>query len=300
MDTIRLCKMFHSNDPLSGNYERLPLHYPQDGYLTWITSARNLDQSCAWIKINCHELLHVQNLSKYDIETMTNFLDEQLAKIDLTRHDFNVNRIDYDYNVPVNDLERAALIEILRGLPERVMHMDKAQFPQSVYYMCKSRHVQVYDKVKERIDKGKHIKPWEADILRQEVQCFPAHIRHMERYHGLLPTWDNWVDLDLQAHYLDKAKPIFLRGDFYSLAKALDIVNASNLGSAKKKNLCADLELIATDGLETMKKSYSLNTYKSHLDCFEQLELSPLTLPSKYKKLGRIKNPFFNKQNVQK
>lgn len=103
MDTILLCKMFHSNDPLSENYKQLPRLYPRDGYLTWITSARNLDQSCAWIKINCHELLHVQNLSEDDIKVMTDFLDEQLAEMDLTRHDFNVNRIDFDYNVTVNN-----------------------------------------------------------------------------------------------------------------------------------------------------------------------------------------------------
>ena len=293
MDTIVLCKMFRSTDPLAENYRLLPLHSPQNGYRTWISSIQNLDQSCAWIKINCHQLFEVQNLSKKDIEMMTDFLDKQLAKIDLTRHDFNVNRIDYDYNVAVNEDEREALFDVLSGLPKRSMRMNMVEYPQSVYYMCKSRHFQIYDKVKERTDKGKQIKPWEADVLRQEVQCFSSHIRHMKQYHELLPTWDDWVDLDLQAYYLRNTKPIFLKGDFYLLNQALDIINSSNLGSAKKRNLCNDLKLIAVQGLDAMRESYSRNSYKDHLSCFEELGISPLTLPSKYKHIGKIGNPFF-------
>ena len=291
MDTIVLCKMFYSNDPLSDNYKLLPLHYPHFGYLTWVRSNQNLDQSCAWIKINCHELLRVQNISKDDIKTMTNFLDDQLAKIGLTRHDFNVNRIDYDYNVAVNETEREALIDILGGLPQRVMRMNRAEFPQSVYYMCKARHFQIYDKVNERIAKGKHIKPWEADILRQEIQCHASHIRYMKKCRGLLSTWDNWVNLDLQAHYLRKYSP---KGNFYSLNQALEIINSSDYSPAKKRNLCDDLICVAMGGLDSMKDSLSINTYKNHLDCFEKLGVSPLTLPLKYKHLGKIDNPFFN------
>ena len=293
MDTIVLCKMFRSNDPLAENYKLLSLYHPQTGYLTWVRSNRNLDQSCAWIKINCHELLEAQNLSKDNIAKMTDFVDEQLAKIGLTRHDFNVNRIDYDYNMAVNETEREALIDILGGLPQRVMRMDKAPYIQNVYYVCKSRHFQIYDKVKERIDKRKYIKPWEADVIRQEVQCFSAHIRHMAKYHELLPTWNTWVDLDLQAHYLRNFKPIFLNGDFYSMDQALNIINSSNFGSAKKRNLCRDLELVAKQGLDAMKESYSPNTYKNHLACFEAHGISPLTLPPKYNHLEKIENPFF-------
>ena len=216
MDTIVLCKMFHSSDKLSKSYNLLPSHSPVIGYSTWITNVKNLDQSCAWIKINCHELLRVQNVSKDDIETLTKFLDRQLIKIGLSRHDFNINRIDYDYNVVVSKAKRKALLEILDGLPKRAMRMKKEDFPPSVYYMCKARHFQIYDKGLERIDKGKYIRPWEVDVLRQEVQCHSDHIRYKAKC-GLQSTWDNWVNLDLQAYYLKNAKPIFPKGNFYSL-----------------------------------------------------------------------------------
>lgn len=294
MDTILLCKVIHSNDPLFECYKLLSPDLPKIGYSMWTTYVQNLDQFCLWLKINCHELLRVQNVSKDDIKTMTSFLDKLLTKVDLTRHDFNVMRIDYDYNVAVNRTERKALIETLSGLPKRAMRMNKAEFPQSVYYMCKSRHLQYYDKVMERINKGKHIKSWEVDVLRQEVQCFAPHIRHMKRYHGLMPSWDNWVDIDLQAHYLKNTKPVFPRGDFYSLDQALEIINSSDLSPAKKRSLCNDLKRVAMLGLDAMRESYSsLNTYKDHLACFEKLGVSPLTLPPKYNHLGKIVNPFF-------
>ena len=293
MDTILLCKVIHSNDPLFENYKLLSPGLSVIGYSIWTTNVQNLDQFCVWIKINCHELLRVQNVSKADIEAMTIILDKQLAKIGLSHHDFNVMRIDFDYNVVVNKTERKALIETLSGLPKRAMRMDRAEYPQSVYYMCKARHFQIYDKFIERIAKGKHIKSWEADILRQEVQCLAPHIRHMKVYHGLMPTWDNWVDLGLQAHYLKNTKPILPMGDFYSLDQAFEIVNSSDFGSAKKKHLCDDLIRVAMWGLDAMKESYWPNTYKNHLNCFDKLGVNPLTLLPKYENLGKIRNPFF-------
>ena len=172
------------------------------------------------------------------------------------------------------------------------MRMKKEDFPPSVYYMCKARHFQIYDKGLERIDKGKYIRPWEVDVLRQEVQCHSDHIRYKAKC-GLQSTWDNWVNLDLQAYYLKNAKPIFPKGNFYSLNQALEIVSSSGFNSAKKKHLCKDLVLVSIGGLDALKEFYSPNTYKNHLACFEKLGVSPLTLPSKYKHLGKIKNPFF-------
>lgn len=216
----------------------------------------------------------------------------ELAGLELT--DLNINRIDYDYNIPIHGLARTVVIEILERLPQRIMHLEKESFPRSVYYVCKSRHVQVYDKVKERSDKHKKIQSWESDVCRQEVQCYSGHIRHMKRYHNLLPTWENWVNLERQAEYLKKAKPVFPQGDFYPLDEAIAIVQASDLKSAKKRNLCNDLQLVASQGLGALKKSCSPNTYKNHLTCLEALGVNPFTLPAKYENLGKIDNPFFH------
>lgn len=108
-----------------------------------------------------------------------------------------------------------------------------------------------------------------------------------------MPTWENWVNLDRQAEYLRKAKPVFPQGDFYPLDDAIEIIQSSNLKSAKKRNLCNDLQIVASQGLGALKDNYSPNTYKDHLTCLETLGVNPFTLPAKYVSLGKIENPFF-------
>ena len=61
-----------------------------------------------------------------------------------------------------------------------------------------------------------------------------------------------------------------------------------------KERLCDDLQLISSGGLAMLKTKYSYNTYKEHLACFADLNISPLTLPQKYEYLGKIENPFFH------
>lgn len=109
-------------------------------------------------------MLEVQNLAALDIERLTAIINDWLGTVSLTVNDLNVNRIDYDYNVPLPENAREAIIDLLKGLLQRAMRMEKDSFPGSVYYLCKSRHGQIYDKVKERKDKNKKPRDWEENI----------------------------------------------------------------------------------------------------------------------------------------
>lgn len=294
MDTICLCKAFGEEEYLAPNYKAVLSTVPPMGCTTWLKRIPGSSLTCLWIKINCHELLEVQNLSKTDVERLTTVVNDWLGTVGLTVDSLNINRIDYDYNVILPENVREAIIDLLSGLPQRAMRMEKDAFPDSVYYVCKSRHAQVYDKTKERRDKHKKPKKWEEDICRQEVQCLNGHIKHMKRYYGLQPVWDNWVCLGMQEKYLRDAKPIFPKGDFYTMEAAVDIIQASNLKPAKKRKLCNDLQTVANGGLDALKETYCLNTYKDHLNCLESLGVNPLTLPAKYQNLGKVENPFFS------
>lgn len=295
MDTICLCRTFCDDEDIAKYCRMLPSTTPPDGCKSWMKPIRKGSaRICLWIKINCHELLEVMNVADNDIKTLTEIISQWVGKVGLELSDFNINRIDYDYNIPIHGSAREAVIEILEGLPQRIMHLEKESFPHCVYYVCRSRHVHVYDKVKERTSKHKKPEEWEIDVCRQEVQCYSSHIRYAKSYYGLLPTWENWVNLDRQAEYLRKAKPVFPQGDFYPMDEAIEIIQASNLKAAKKRNLCKDLQLIASQGLGALKNSCSINTYKDHLACLENLGVNPFTLPVKYKNLGKIDNPFFH------
>lgn len=304
MDTITLCRVSNHNGILEPNYIALLSRQPPNGCCIWGKKLPGLNTICIWIKINCHDVLHVLNTTQKDIERLTKIIGDWLGEYDITLDDFNLNRVDYDYNIVCQDPK--LILNILRQTPERAMRMDRTLYlsdnnieqndpqVQAIYYACKSRHVQVYDKKEERDAKHREANAWELNVLRQEVQCHAAHLKHMKRYYGLLPCWDNWITLKMQEMYLRNTKPMFPHEDFYSMLVAKDIVNASSYGSAKKRKLCEDLELVASDGLLAMKKSYnSLNTYKDHMRCFKELQINPMTIPEKYG-IDYLKNPLFH------
>ena len=311
MDTITLCHVSDNNGIWDANYAALLVTQPPAGCCIWTKKLSGLAVACIWIKINCHDVLRNLNTTQEDIDQLTEIIRDWLGKYDIAMDDFHVNRVDYDYNTICQAPE--IILDILQQTPERAMRMDRTVYyhysnistgntdnteiedarVQTVYYACKSRHAQVYDKEAERDAKHRQPKEWEFGVLRQEVQCHHAHIKHMKRYYGLLPSWDNWITLQMQEMYLRNTEAMFPHEDFYSILVAKNIVNASPYGTAKKRKLCEDLELVASSGLFSLKQAYkSTNTYKDHLKCFEELGINPMTIPEKYG-IDHLENPLF-------
>lgn len=296
MDTIVLCNYstYQQNSCKEKPVREDDLPQNCEGIKYWAKEIDPAKAPCIWIKINCHIFTKHINVTFEDIADIKSTVETQLEQMDMTLGDFHISRIDYDYNFRLDSQRREALVETMRGLPRRIGCMNKSPLYHSIYFFCTSRHVQLYDKVHERVEKKKIIMPWEAEVCRQEIQCFPGHIAYVRQYYDLQPTWENWVNLDRQADYLLRARPIFLRGDFYPLGHAVELVQRSKLSPTMKERLCDDLRLISSGGLAMLKTKYSYNTYKEHLACFADLNISPLTLPQKYEYLGKIENPFFS------
>ena len=133
MDTICLCKAFYDDDELAPNYKSLLSTTPPVGCTAWMKRVSRSPLICLWGKISCHELLEVQNLSDSDVEKMTAVVSDWLGTVGLALNDLNVNRIDYDYNMPLPENTREAIIDLLEGLPQRAMRMQKDVFPGSIY-----------------------------------------------------------------------------------------------------------------------------------------------------------------------
>lgn len=104
MDTICLCKAFCEED-LAPNYKSLLNTNPPMGCTTWVKGIPGSDLICLWVKINCHELLGVQNLDAPDIERLTAVVNDWLGMVGLTVNDLNVNRIDYSINTYKDHLD---------------------------------------------------------------------------------------------------------------------------------------------------------------------------------------------------
>lgn len=129
MDTICLCKAFGEEDDLAPNYKSLLTTDPPIGCTTWLKGIPGSDLICLWVKINCHELLGVQNLDAPDIERLTAAVTDWLGLAGLTVNDLNVNRIDYDYNVVLPENVREAVIDLLNGLPQRAIQVKQVLNP---------------------------------------------------------------------------------------------------------------------------------------------------------------------------
>lgn len=297
MDTIVLCRAVKQNDWYYGFYEQLLSSNTPEGLVYWKRDYAISGTTCFFLKINCHTICQATNITQEDLEYLKDEVSDWLDTACLSLDDFAINRIDYDYNAILPSWNAKLVMNILKlGTPFSIMHMQKDVYPNSIYYTCTSRHVQLYRKDIERVDKNEVIKPWEADVLREEVQCFSSHIKHMKRYRGLLPLWDNWVCKRMEEDYLRNTRPIFPQEDFYSLSESKRIVLSSpDLTTTKKNKLCKDLDVVASHiaGLSALKDCYnSINTYKDHLQEFQRLGINPITIPDS-EGVRYLKNPLF-------
>lgn len=295
MDTIVMCRSYLPSDRLASALACLLKGRAPPGIRHWGTTIPNTHIKCVFFKIHCHSISLALNIGPVELQQIKDKCQDWLIDYGLTLADFHVSRIDYDFNIVLPEYMREAIVCIMdQFLPLKAMRMNKQHYDApSVYYVCKSRHAQWYDKDQERREKGFPIQPWEEETCRQEIQCLSAHIKYMRHYYGLIPSWDNWVCLDMQDHYLRNAKPIFPPGDFYRLAEARSIIDSSTLKQCKRRKLCEDLQIIQRYGMDILKARYkSYNTYKDHLSCLEAMNISPLTIPD-YFNIDCIENVFY-------
>ena len=264
------------------------------GCTAWKVPLKSAGLICYWVKLRYHDITGELNTTQQGIAKMRAVVDGWLAQAGLTIDDFLLSRIDYDFNFWLPPSMGYRLIETMQNLPHRAMRMDKTDFPLSVYYQCKSRHAQLYRKDKERDEKGFVVQDYEEGMLRQEIQCHSNHIRYQKRRYGVPRTWDGWVNIQRENFYLTHAKPIFPKGDFYTLDRACKIVEAEEtLTPLNQKRLIDSLTQIHTQGMAEWKAAHSTNTAKKYLRQLETLNVNPLTIKQNPQKIDFIPNPFY-------
>ncbi len=270
------------------------------GCNAWINALKNTDSHICWIKIRCHEQIGYDTATVQDIAYLRSVIDNWLAHVGLLLDDFTLGRIDYDYNFRMDESIFYSLVGTMQQLSKRIMRMEKwdlVDYP-TVYYHCKSRHAQLYNKEEEREAKGCVVCDVERNMCRQEVQCHSGRIKYMKREQGLARNWENWVTTEKEAEYLLTAEPVFRTGDFYSLEEAIAIVQGSSLTNCHKKRLEAMLICIHYDTMDALKSFASRNTVKKYLSMLKDLNVNPLTIPYNSDGITYIKNPFFKGKGI--
>ncbi len=264
------------------------------GCRTWKTPLKEAHLVCYWIKLSYHSITGELNTTQQGIAKMHTIANDWLGKVGLSIDDFRLARIDYDFNFWLPPWVGYRLIETMQNLPPHAMRMDKTKFPLSVYYLCKSRHAQLYRKDKERDEKGYEVQDYEEGMLRQEIQCHANHVRYQQRRYGVPRTWDGWVNIQRENYYLTHAKPIFPKGDFYTLDRACKIIEAEEmLTPLNQKRLIDSLTQIHTQGMAEWKATHSTNTVKKYLGQLETLDINPLTIKDNPQGIDFIANPFY-------
>lgn len=314
MDTICFFRVYHQwEDPKP--YIALKEIPAPDGCTAWILSLKNTESHICWIKIQCHEQIGYGIATAQDIAHLRSVVDGWLAHAGLLLDDFTLGRIDYDYNFDMDSSEFDVLMETMQQLSRRIMRMDKwgweyeideadtankkksADKP-TVYYLCKSRHAQLYRKAAERKAKGRLVRLEETDMCRQEVQCHSGRIKYMRREYGLARNWETWVTPEMESEYLTTAEPIFQAGDFYKLDDAIDIIQASDFSNCHKKRLEEMLVFIQCNTMNKLKEFASRNTNKKYLSMLKDLNVNPLTIKPNKDGITYIKNPFFKCKGI--
>lgn len=241
------------------------------------------------IHIDCNVLCGgVLNISPLHIHLMESQLNGWLGNIGLTLADWTVTKVDYAYNAVMHDrVEAEALLEALQNCPKQADYMvRKSTYATGISSRNrskthKSRAFNVYDKNAERKAKKQQPKPHEVDVIRMEAQVRSEHLKYKKRK-GIPRTWDAWVNWTRRAEYMTRGFKYIMRGDYYSLPAAIDIVSASGYKKGEKKSLCRYLEEVYHHGMSDVTFPSSPNTRTKYNNMLYALGVNPLTLNPDY------------------
>ncbi len=168
--------------------------------------------------------------------------------------------------------------------------IDKRHYSGSVRFTCKSYTINIYDKFKERTDKGtpKEIANESKNILRIEIQCKSSKIAYISKKYGLYgQTIQNLTQLisEQSTMFLRALKAIEGGGYYYKLDTAIKRVKESTKKETIKNELITLLQSInnfrsvVTAGAKYNNK-LQFNRLLLHL---RELDINPVTIPKRWK-----------------
>ncbi|MEG2013807.1 MAG: phage/plasmid replication protein [Anaerovoracaceae bacterium] len=250
-----------------------------------------------YVHIDCLKLTQHKDVEPSDIPIILDAINKRLAPAQLTIEDFRVNRIDYCKNfVLTNPLMRKCLFDTLQKERSRINYLQQTgTYKTGLLWYNRSREMVIYSKNDERKARGEKIAPYEQDVIRAEIQLKSdslKYLRYKMKASLRMPDHNYWINTTTEKKYIDKTLRYFIAaGDFWSLPKAIELVQHSAYSGTRKKNLIAFLRSVAADGLDALK--CSANTRKRNSELLSQLNVNPLTIPANYSNMDHIENIFF-------
>lgn len=259
------------------------------GYTQWFTD----------IHLNFIDLLSKPDISQNDVPEILQKLNDCLSKICYaTTDDLVLRRIDYRYDVVIKDeKKRILIIKMLAKAADKKAYMKKQKkktYKSSIYYNSGSKNTIVYDKDKERRDKGMSVQPYEKDVLRFEAHLFSRHLYYnYKSKKGIARLLENYLCTDLYKKYMSAMiTGTYYTGDFYNLYHAEKIIKETSV--IKERDKVGIIEFLKSISQKrSVTKAYeqiSKYTAERYLLKLQEVGINPILIP-KSDGYTHIENP---------
>ena len=295
MHTVLLTRIIPADGDEFSRFSLVQKHiaYLRDGIKLWFHPLvqNNLGEVLSFlvsIKIDILKYFQVENTSAQDIRNLLHLLEHLLAYGGYTLDDMVVSRIDYCYNIRIeDDSTRKLLFQLLQKCPTKALYtMRGVNYATSIYSKSKSKSkgVNVYDKTSERIAKylttgssSDLPQAYEQDMIRAELQIKANNLKYMA-HRGVRRSAKNWIHLGMEYYYLDKLYGMFPKGNFYTFTHAEKIIDSSTYKKKMKERLKGFIRIIADKDMDTARAQISYNTYRRYLDMLSAIGVNPITI----------------------
>ncbi|MFD1449513.1 hypothetical protein [Oceanobacillus sojae] len=240
------------------------------------------------------------------VEALRAALDGATSKISRTlpqSDEWHVSRIDFTVNLTSDYVEECVALAKKGNDPYR--YKDIIDKSGSSYRKSKSVILNFYDKF-DHISKKVTMDSFDAHLLEEatnvyriEVQCLSSNKLRSIRERYNLPKNSNLFDY-LRSDIAEWAclsyyEKVIGKGDYYSLAEALEKIDSTGWTIRRKNNIKNFLKLIAqAKGMTNAKKQFlegkklaltqtvvkgSRNTFRTYVKACEEIGVNPVTIP---------------------
>ncbi len=251
------------------------------------------------------------------VESLRKALDEAIESLSSTLPQSDrwfVSRIDFTKNLTSEYVKEC--VSLTKKGKDPYRYKDTIKKPGSSYRKSRSVILNFYDKF-DHITKTVDTNSFDAHLIEEAHNTFRIEVQCLN--HNKLKHIRKKFDLPLKSNLYDYLRPdiakwaffsyydkVIGRGDFYSLAEALKIVEATEWNQRKKKNIKSWLKLIAqAKSVSKAKQQFvdgtilantktvvqgNRNTFRNYENACKEIGINPVTIPKDWG-IDYIPNP---------
>ncbi|HAT4128285.1 phage/plasmid replication domain-containing protein [Clostridium perfringens] len=258
-----------------------------------------------FLTVDFIKLINKNDISEEDYCLIDNTIKEVLGMLFGYALEMTLIRIDYRLDIKIeNENDKKFILKAIDKFKCKYRFKKKFnKYDSCKYFNSKSVQFKVYDKVKERKEKGERIEEYEKDVLRFEIALRNRHLNYKKNKKGFTKELKTYLNNDFYLDYFKEIfDGIFYYGDFMKIYVADRILNESTLKKKDKEELREflidltkknNVDKVLLIANENGEKKYSDYKYKKIINLLNSMNINPVLIPKNLKGTSSIiKNPF--------